>query len=130
MGVLGGQNITYLGNLPNGWTEWHKNWHTCADSSGTKFGTDWDQICHTSVDSFVNGHGQINLPIETTQGIWSFLGGQQFKSLGKMAKWLDRLGPNCAHIYADGSGNGHRLKNIGPVIHQAQHFNPVSRFVC
>ncbi len=30
-----------------------------------------------------------------------------------------------AHIYADGSGNGHRLKNIGPVRYQGKHFNPI-----
>ena len=28
----------------------------------------------------------------------------------------------CAHNYADGSGNGHRLKNIGPVRYQGKHF--------
>ena len=29
----------------------------------------------------------------------------------------------CA-ICSDGSGNGHRLKNISPVRHQGEHFNP------
>ena len=29
----------------------------------------------------------------------------------------------CA-ICSDGSGNGHRLKNIGPVRHRREHFNP------
>ena len=28
----------------------------------------------------------------------------------------------CA-ICSDGSGNGHRLKNIGPVRHRREHFN-------
>ena len=40
-----------------------------------------------------------------------------------MAKRLDRLRPVCA-ICSDGSGNGHRLKNIGPVRHRREHFNP------
>ena len=31
----------------------------------------------------------------------------------------------CAHNYADGSGNGHRLKNNGPVRYQGKHFNPI-----
>ena len=29
----------------------------------------------------------------------------------------------CA-ICSDGSGNGHRLKNIDPVRHRGEHFNP------
>ena len=29
----------------------------------------------------------------------------------------------CA-ICSDGSGNGHRLNNIGPVRHRREHFNP------
>ena len=29
----------------------------------------------------------------------------------------------CA-ICSGGSGNGHRLKNIGPVRHRREHFNP------
>ena len=42
-----------------------------------------------------------------------------------MAKRLDRLRPKCApYICSDGSGNGHRLKNIGPVRHRREHFNP------
>ena len=49
--------------------------------------------------------------------------GSNFKRLGKMAKRLDRLRPKCAPC-SDGSGNGHRLKNIGPVRHRREHFNP------
>ena len=41
-----------------------------------------------------------------------------------MAKRLDRLRPKCAPLCSDGSGNGHWLKNSGPVRHQGGHFNP------
>ena len=37
-------------------------------------------------------------------------------------------GPIETKVYAicsDGSGNGHMLKNIGPVRHQGEHFNPM-----
>ena len=33
-GVLGGGKLKNLEKLPNGWTNWHQIWHTCADSSG------------------------------------------------------------------------------------------------
>ena len=33
-GGVRGQKLNILENLPNGWTEWHHIWHTCADSSG------------------------------------------------------------------------------------------------
>ena len=33
-GVLGGQKFKNLEKIPNGWTNWHQIWHTCADSSG------------------------------------------------------------------------------------------------
>ena len=37
-GVLGGQKLKNGGNLPNGWTDWHRIWHTYADSSGNEHG--------------------------------------------------------------------------------------------
>ena len=33
-GGFRGQKIKNLEKLPNGWTNWHQMWHTCADSSG------------------------------------------------------------------------------------------------
>ena len=42
-----------------------------------------------------------------------------------MVKRLDRLRPDCApYIQMAPDGNGHRLKNIGPVRHHGKHFNP------
>ena len=42
-----------------------------------------------------------------------------------MAKTAGPIGSKlCAH-YADGSGNGHMFKNIGPVRHKGEHFNMV-----
>ena len=41
--------------------------------------------------------------------------GHKSKKWGKSAKRLDRLAPNLAHIYADSSGNEHRLKNNYPL---------------
>ena len=55
-------------------------------------------------------------------GILRIVRGQIFKSLGKVTKRLNRLGPNFAHMHR--SGNGHRLKNIGPMRRQGEHFDP------
>ena len=33
-GGFRGQKIKNLEELPNGWTNWHQIWRTCADSSG------------------------------------------------------------------------------------------------
>ena len=33
-GFLGGHKMNRLGNLTNGWIEWHQIWHRSADSSG------------------------------------------------------------------------------------------------
>ena len=37
-------------------------------------------------------------PRNPRRAFWGFLRGQLCKSVEKMAKRLDRLGPNCAHI--------------------------------
>ena len=34
LGGFRGSEIENVGNLPNGWTDGHQIWHTCADSSG------------------------------------------------------------------------------------------------
>ena len=54
--------------LPNGWTDWHQIWHTCADSSGNRY------ICQTN----------------WTQGAFrGVLGGHKSKS-GRMSNgWTD-----------------------------------------
>ena len=58
--------------LPNGWADWHKIWHTCANSYG-------------------NGYTPNRLPLETQEGQFGggvgVLGGQQLKSLGKLSDW-------------------------------------------
>ena len=79
VGISGGfRGNLSLGNLPNGWTDWHK-------------------ILYTSVDSSGNGHR-----LKTTRypkaAFWGVLGGQQFKSLGNVVKQLNRLGIHFAHI--------------------------------
>ena len=75
---------------------------------GTKFGTRlW---IHLKMDI-----GKNNSPYDTPR---RHLGDrvQQFKSLGNVAKRLDRLGINCAHIGSNAgeSGNGHRLNKLAP----------------
>ena len=36
LGGFRGSEIENVGNLPNGWTDWHQIWHTYADSSGNE----------------------------------------------------------------------------------------------
>ena len=57
--------------MSNGWSDWHQIWYTCADSSG-------------------NGYTPNKLPQETQGGTWGVLGGQTFKSHGKLSNgWTD-----------------------------------------
>ena len=51
------------------------------------------------MDSSGNRHRLKTIrPTIPHDSIWGGLGGQQFKSLGNVVKWLDRLGINVAHI--------------------------------
>ena len=77
--------------LPNGWADWHQIWHTCANSYG-------------------NGYTPNKLRLETQEGV---LGGQQFKSLGKLSDWHQLW-----FTSADSCGNGHRLNTSRPSIPQ------------
>ena len=82
--------------LPSSWTDWHQIWHTFADSSG-------------------NGYTPNKLPLETQGGV---LGGQQFKSLGKLSNvWTDW---HQWFTSADSYGNGHRLNTSRPSITQGK----------
>ena len=78
--------------LPNGWADWHQIWHTCANSYGI-------------------GYTPNKLPLETQGGTWGVLGGQQFKSIGKLSDWHQLW-----FTSADSSGNGHRLNTSRPSI--------------
>ena len=91
---------THWEKLPNGWTDWHQIWHTCADSSG-------------------NGYTPIKLALET-QGALGGLEGHICIRLGKLSNggtdW-----PRIWYTSADSSGNGQRLNTILPSITQG-HF--------
>ena len=66
--------------LPNGWTDWHQMWHTCADSYG-------------------NGYTPNKLPLETQRG--GVLGGFRCSTnqkSGEAVKRLDRLEPHLVHV--------------------------------
>ena len=80
--------------LPNGWADWHQIWHTCANSFG-------------------NGYTRNKLPLETQVGHLGVLGGQQFKSIGKLSDWHQLW-----FTSADSSGNGYRLNTSRPSIPQ------------
>ncbi len=101
-GGLGGHTFKSMLKLSNGWTDWHKSWHTCADSSG-------------------NGYTPNKLPFETQGGHLGVLGGQTFKSLEKLSNgWT-----NWHQLWftsADSSGNGHRLNTSGPTLPQGAFF--------
>ena len=56
--------------LPNGWTDWHQIWHTCADSSG-------------------NGYMPNILNLKTQGAFRGVLGGHKYKSLRKSNGWAD-----------------------------------------
>ena len=88
-----------MGNLPNGWTDYHQIWHTCADSSG-------------------NRHRLKTISSNRPKGgTWGVLGGQKCKSLENLPNtWTDW--PQIWYTSADSSRNGHRLKTISPSIHQ------------
>ena len=60
-GGFRGSEIENVGNLPNGWTDWHQIWHTYADSSGNE---------HRLKSSY---------PLETPGGILRGLYGQKLK---------------------------------------------------
>ena len=61
MGGFRGSEIENVGNVPNGWTDWHQIWHTYADSSGSE---------HRLTN---------NYPLETPGGILRGLCGQKLK---------------------------------------------------
>ena len=48
----------------------------------------------------------------------------KYQKAGKDGQTAGPIGTKLWAIYSDGSVNGHRLKNIGPVRHQGEHFNP------
>ena len=52
---------------------------------------------------------QTNYPSRHKGGTWGVLGGQQFKSLGKLSDWHQLWLTS-----ADSSGNGHRLNTSRP----------------
>ncbi len=79
-----------------------------AGPIGTKFGTHV-QI-HMGMDI---GPTPNKLPLETQGGTWGVLGGQQFKSLGKLSDWHQLW-----FTSADSFGNGHRLNTSRPSIPQ------------
>ena len=57
---------------------------------------------------------------------WGGIKGSNICKSGKDGITAGPIGTKlCAHNYADGSGNGHRMKNIGPVRYQGKHFNPI-----
>ena len=92
LGFLGGQS---LGNLPNGWTNWHQIWYMSANSSRS-------------------GHRLKTIsPSRSNEGIFGVLRGQMSKG------WEDGqtagpIGTKLWAIYSDGSVNGHRLKKHWP----------------
>ena len=75
-GISRCQQYKSLGNLPNGWTNWH-------------------QICYMSANLSGNGHRLIIISPSRSQTAFSGVG-SNIKMVGKMAKRLNRLGPNCA----------------------------------
>ena len=71
--------LAHIGEkLPNGWTDWHQIWHTCAGSSA-------------------NGYTPNKLALETQGGNWGFRWSQMHTS-GEAVKPLDRLAPNLVHV--------------------------------
>ena len=78
-----------------------------------------------SAGSSGNGHRFKIISPSIVQGaFWGVFRGSNTKKSGENGKTAGPIGPKLyAHNYADGSGNGHRLNNIGPVRYQGKHFN-------
>ena len=83
-------------NQPNGWADWRQIWHT---AHMCKF--IWEWIYAKQIAP------------RDTRGDLGVLGGQHFKSLGKLSDWHQLW-----FTSADSSGNGHRLNTSRPSIHQ------------
>ena len=77
-----------------------------AGPIGTKFGT------HVQIHMGMDIR-QTNCPLRHKGGSWGVLGGQQFKSLGKLSDWHQLW-----FTSADSSGNGQRLNTSRPSIPQ------------
>ncbi len=127
-------------NLPNGWADWHQIWHTCANSYGNgytpnklpletqgghlggfrgstikKYGESVrlaPTLVHVCGLIWEWTQAKYNSP-HNTPGHLGFLGGHQFKCLGKLSNgWTDWH--QLWFTSADSSGNGHRLNTIRP----------------
>ena len=90
-----GNKFKSLGNLLNGWTDWHQIWHTCAYSSGNGY-TPNKLPLETQggflADSSRNGHRLNTIRPSILQGIsgGGGLGGHKFKCFGKLSNgWTD-----------------------------------------
>ena len=91
-GGLGGHTFRSLGNLSNGWIDWHQIWYMSVNSSG-------------------NGHRLKQLaPRYPRAALWVVLWDQQFKRLGNCGQ---PAGQFCTYN-ADESGNGQRLNKLAP----------------
>ena len=144
-GVLGGHNSKSVGRLSNDWTDWHKIWYTSADSSGNghrlntirpstwgegvrgshiqKSGEDVERLVRLA-SNLVHKCRFIwewlfakQIAMRDTRGNLGVLGGQTFKSQGKLSNgWTDWH--QLCFTSADSSGNGHRLNTSPPSIPQ------------
>ena len=95
LGGLGGQKLKNLEKLPNGWTNCHQIWNTCADSSG-------------------NGHRLKTVSSSRPKvGTWGVLGGQKCKSQENLPSGCTDWHQIC-YTSANSSGNGRRLKQLAP----------------
>ena len=79
LGVLGGQKLKNVGNVPNGLTDWHQIWHTYADSSGSEHRLKKDY------------------PLETPGGILRGLCGQKLKP-GKCGRTAGLIAGCCVSV--------------------------------
>ena len=142
-GVLGGHKSKSLGRLSNDWTDWHQIWYTSADSSGnghrlntirpSTWGVRGSQIQKSGedVERLVRLASNLvhmcrfiwewiyakQISLRDTGGTWGGLGGQTFKSQGKLSNgWTDWH--QLWFTSADSSGNGHMLNTSRPSIPQ------------
>ena len=77
-----------------------------------------------SANSSGNGHKLKTIsPSRSQEGILGVLRGK-YQKAGENGQTSVPIQTKLCAIYSDGSGNGHMLKNIGPVRHQGENFNP------
>ena len=84
LGFLGAQKYERLGNLPNGWTNWHEIWYMSANSSGNGHRLNTIRPSRSHEGIFVVLRGQISEGWERWPNGWT----NWDQIVGHIFRWL------------------------------------------